>query len=100
MPDGSDLFARVDAQHVGTYVNTFPNTAGVATPNAAFAKIPSYENVNASLGWEKGNLKAILYIENLTNTDTPIFIDAANYSLNRYGTLRPRTVGLRLGWKY
>ena len=100
LPDGSDLFARVDAQHVGTYVNTFPNTAGVATPNAAFAKIPSYENVNASLGWEKGNLKAILYIENLTNTDTPIFIDAANYSLNRYGTLRPRTVGLRLGWKY
>jgi hypothetical protein len=29
-----------------------------------------------------------------------IFIDAANYSLNRYGTLRPRTIGLRLGWSY
>ena len=100
LPDGANLFVRIDAQHVGAYVNAFPNTAGVATPNAAFAKIPSYENVNASLGWEKGNLKAIVYTENLTNTDSPIFIDAANYSLNRYGTLRPRTIGLRLGWKY
>ena len=100
LADGSDLYARVDAQYVGSYVNTFPNTAGSKTPNAAYAKIPSYENINASLGWAKGNLKAVLYGENLTNNHSPIFIDAANYSLNRYGTLRPRTVGVRLGWKY
>ena len=91
---------RIDEQYVGAYVNNFPNTAGVATHNAAFAKIPSYENLNASLGWEKGNLKAVVYGENLTNNQSPIFIDAANYSLNRYGTLRPRTFGVRLGWKY
>jgi hypothetical protein len=100
LADGSDLYARIDAQYVGSYVNTFPNTAGAKTPNAAYAKIPSYENINASLGWAKGNLKAVLYGENLTNNHSPIFIDAANYSLNRYGTLRPRTLGVRLGWKY
>ncbi len=100
LADGSDLYARIDAQHVGEYVNTFPNTAGAKIPNAAYAKIPAYQNVNVSLGWAKGNLKAVLYAENLGNNQSPIFIDAANYSLNRYGTLRPRTVGLRLGWKH
>jgi len=105
LADGSDLYARIDAQFVGEYVNTFPRTAGVVvggvnTPNLAFAKIPSYENINVSTGWTKGNLKAAVYVENLTNNQSAIFIDAANYSLNRYGTLRPRTIGLRLGWKY
>ena len=100
LADGSDLYARLDAQHVGEYVNTFPNTAGAKIPNAAFAKIPAYQNVNVSVGWAKGNLKAVLYAENLGNNQSPIFIDAANYSLNRYGTLRPRTVGVRLGWKH
>ncbi len=100
LADGSDLYARIDAQHVGEYVNTFPNTAGAKIPNAAYAKIPAYQNVNVSLGWAKGNLKAVLYAENLGNNQSPIFIDAANYSLNRYGTLRPRTVGVRLGWKH
>jgi iron complex outermembrane recepter protein len=100
LADGSDLYARIDAQHVGAYVNTFPNTAGVKTPNAAYAKIPAYANVNVSVGWAKGNLKAVLYAENLGNNQSPIFIDAANYSLNRYGTLRPRTIGIRLGWKH
>ena len=100
LADGSDLYARIDAQHVGSYVNTFPNTAGAKIPNAAFAEIPAYQNVNVSVGWAKGNLKAVLYAENLGNNQSPIFIDAANYSLNRYGTLRPRTVGVRLGWKH
>jgi outer membrane receptor protein involved in Fe transport len=100
LADGSDLYARIDAQHVGSYVNTFPNTAGAKIPNAAFAEIPAYQNVNLSVGWAKGNLKAVLYAENLGNNQSPIFIDAANYSLNRYGTLRPRTVGVRLGWKH
>ena len=100
LADGSDLYARIDAQHVGEYVNTFPNTAGAKIPNAAFAEIPAYQNVNVSVGWAKGNLKAVLYAENLGNNQSPIFIDAANYSLNRYGTLRPRTVGVRLGWKH
>ncbi len=100
LADGSDLYARIDAQHVGEYVNTFPNTAGAKIPNAAFAEIPAYQNVNVSVGWAKGNLKAVVYAENLGNNQSPIFIDAANYSLNRYGTLRPRTVGVRLGWKH
>jgi len=100
LANGSEMYGRVDGQYVGSYVNTFPNAAGTGTTNAAFAKIPSYTNINASLGWSKGNLTASAYAENLTNNQSVIFIDAANYSLNRYSTLRPRTLGLRLGWKY
>jgi len=100
LASGAELYARLDAQYVGSYANAFPNTAGVPIPNAAFAKVPAYENFNASLGWSKDNISAVLYVENLTNNQDVIFIDAANYSLNRYSTLRPRTVGLRLGWNY
>lgn len=100
LANGSEMYGRLDGQYVGSYVNTFPNTAGAGTPNAAFAKIPSYTNINASFGWSQGNLTASAYAENLTNNQSVIFIDAANYSLNRYSTLRPRTLGLRLGWKY
>jgi iron complex outermembrane recepter protein len=100
LASGAELYARLDAQYVGSYANAFPNTAGVPTPNAAYAKVPAYANFNASLGWSKDHISAVLYVENLTNNQDAIFIDAANYSLNRYGTLRPRTIGLRLGWSY
>jgi outer membrane receptor protein involved in Fe transport len=100
LADGASLYARLDAQYVGSYANTFPNTAGIPIPNAAFAKVPAYENFNASLGWSKDNISAVVYVENLTNNQDIIFIDAANYSLNRYSTLRPRTAGVRLGWQY
>lgn len=94
------LYARLDAQHIGSYPNAFPNTPGVGTPSGTYAKIPSYEKVDVSMGWSRDNLGATLYVDNLLDNDTPIYINPANFSFNRYSTLRPRTVGMRLSWKY
>lgn len=96
----SEAFIRLDAVHVGSYVNGFPNTAGSGTPSPTFANIPSYEKFDASIGWLGRSLTATLYAENLFDTKTYTYINPANFNSNRYGTLRPRTIGIRVGYKY
>lgn len=100
LSNDSEVFVRLDAVHVGSYVNGFPNTAGAGTPSPTFANIPSYEKIDASVGWVGRNLTATIYTENLFDTKTYVYINPANFNSNRYGTLRPRTFGLRLGYKY
>lgn len=100
LADGSELFARFDFQHIASYANGFPNTPGAGTLSPTYATIPSYEKVDASLGWANEHLGATLYVENLTDSKKVIFINPANFSFNRYGTLRPRVIGLRLSYKY
>ena len=72
--------------------------AGVASPT--YAKIPAYEKVDLSLAWSRDQLGVVFYVENLLDNDKPIFINPANFSFNRYSTLRPRTGGVRVSWKY
>jgi hypothetical protein len=85
---------------VGSYPNSFPNAPATGLPNPTYAIVPSYHNVNMQVGFDRANFGASLYVENLLDNQTPIFIDAANYSHNQYATLRPRTIGIRLGYKY
>jgi iron complex outermembrane recepter protein len=95
-----DLYVRLDAQYVGSFPNSFPNKPGTGTPSLVFAEIPSYEKVDFSLGWDHGNVGAVLYVDNLLDTNETIFINPVDISFNRYGTLRPRTIGVRANWKY
>ena len=92
------LYARADVQYVGSYPNGFPNTPGTAIRSTTYAVVPSYENVNLAVGWLKNNFTVSLYAQNVMDNQTPIFIDAASYSVDRYVTLRPRTIGIRLTW--
>jgi outer membrane receptor protein involved in Fe transport len=98
--DGSEVVARIDAQHVGSYANGFPSTPGAGTLSPTFATIPSYEKVDASVGWRGDDIGVTLYVDNLLDEDSPIFINPANFSANRYSALRPRTVGVRLSYVY
>lgn len=97
---GADMYARLDAQYVGAYPNAFPNTPGAGTVSPTFASVPPYNKVDLSIGWSQDNLGLVLYADNLLDSDDPIFINPANFSFNRYATLRPRTIGLRMNWKY
>jgi iron complex outermembrane receptor protein len=94
------MFARVDAQHVASYPNTFPNNPGANTPNGQYKVVPSYEVANLSIGWANDHLRATLYADNVFNNQTPIFIDAAGGLGNDYKDLQPRTVGIRVGWRH
>jgi outer membrane receptor protein involved in Fe transport len=94
------MFARVDAQHVASYPNTFPNSPGANTPNGQYKVVPSYEVANMSIGWANDHLRATLYVDNVFNNQTPIFIDAAGGLGNDYKGLQPRTFGIRVGWRH
>jgi hypothetical protein len=62
--------------------------------------VPAYDNLNLSAGWNTGKLGITVYGENVANHLTPIFINASTSSTNRFVTLRPRTIGVRVNWKY
>lgn len=96
----ADMYARLDAQYVGSYPNAFPNTPGAGLVSPTFSSIPPYTKVDLSLGWAKNNLGLVLYADNLLDNDEPIFINPANFTFNRHATLRPRTIGVRLSWKH
>lgn len=96
----SDVYVRLDAQYVGAYPNAFPNTAGTRQLSPTFASIPAYAKADLSAGWSRDRLGAVLYVENLFDTDDVTFINPANFTANRYKTLRPRTFGVRLSWAY
>ncbi len=89
----------INAQYVGSYNSSFPNTPG--NPNlrlATFGKTDEYANVNLNLGVKKGSLSGSLYVENVFDDHSIVYIHPEAFLVSRFGTLRPRTVGIRLGY--
>lgn len=97
----SDIEAMLaaNAQHIGSYNSSFPNTPGL--PNvrlSTFGKTDAYSNVNLSFGLKKGDLSAQLYVENLFDDHSITYIHPEAFLVSRFGTMRPRTFGIRLGY--
>jgi outer membrane receptor protein involved in Fe transport len=89
----------VNAQHIGSYNSSFPNTPGRPNlPLATFGKTDAYSNVNLSFGLKKGDLSAQLYVENLFDDHSITYIHPEAFLNSRFGTMRPRTFGIRLGY--
>lgn len=91
------VIAAVNAQFVGSYNSSFPNVPG--NPNRrlpTFGKTDDYMNLNLSLGLRRGDWSAQLYVENVTDDHSAIYLHPEAFLASRVGTLRPRTVGLRV----
>ena len=99
---GGAIYGRVDVQHVGEYPNRPPNISGSPTqaPHPNFQYTDAYENVNLQVGWETDKYTLALFGENVLNNDDIIFMRTSSASLNRFRTLRPRTIGLRADWYF
>jgi len=98
---GNDTKANiaVNAQYVGSYNSSFPNTPGA--PNVrlvTFGKTDEFVNTNLTFGLKRGDLSAQLYVENLFDDHSITYIHPEAFFASRFGTLRPRTVGIRLGY--
>jgi outer membrane receptor protein involved in Fe transport len=94
--DGNDLYVRTDVQYVDGYMNKglfIPGQPDVLDPAAE--ESDAYHNVNVSIGLNSQNWTASLYGENVLDNDDVIYVYPAVFLTNRYGTLRPRTWGLR-----
>ncbi|MBU2881859.1 TonB-dependent receptor [Psychrosphaera sp. B3R10] len=94
-----EMFAYVGAQFVGDSLNGFSNQAGATTANPYLAENDAYENVEASVGIFVDEWEINVYAENLTNNDDFI-LNSGDLSSSYINTLRPRTVGLRLHYRF
>lgn len=94
-----DAMLAANAQHIGSFNSSFPNTPGRPTqPLSTFGKTDAYSNVNLSFGLKKGNLSAQFYVENVLDDHSITYIHPEAFLVSRFGTMRPRTFGIRLGY--
>lgn len=97
--DNAPGFFNATIEHVGSYPNSFPYTPGEpGVPNPGYGFTDAYENVNLSLGAVFGKLSTTLYVENLLDDHSITYLHPEAILSSRVGTLRPRTVGIRLGY--
>ena len=61
--------------------------------------LPSYTTADAALGVDAPEWGAQLFVENLTDSRPAIYINASD-RVARTTTIRPRTIGLRVSYKY
>lgn len=98
---GNDTNASfaVNAQYVGSYNSSFPNVPG--NPNRrlpTFGETDEYVNVNLTAGLKRGAWSGQLYVENVFDDHSVTYIHPEAFLASRFGTLRPRTVGIRIGY--
>ena len=87
-------FARIDYNYVGEYFN---NLQGAGTPAGDFGQF------HAKLGAKVGQVNVDLFVNNLTNETGFTWIE---FSFSRFTgsqrayAIRPRTVGLNIGYRF
>lgn len=90
---------RAAIQHVSAYPNALrniPGQPGVQNPSYGFTD--NYNNVNLNLDFKLGLYSATIYAENVFNDDSIVYLHPEQFINARATTLRPRTIGVRLGY--
>jgi iron complex outermembrane recepter protein len=86
-----NLFVQAGGVHQGHMVT--------ATGYVPAYNIPPYTSYDASAGIGKGQWDVQLYGQNITNVNTPLSIDSAQFVLTQVPP-RPRVLGLRFDYKF
>lgn len=93
--------ASVAVSHVGSFPNAFPNTPGRPTvPLPTYDDTEAYTFVNGNLAFAFDQFTVAAYVENLFDDHSVNYIHPEAFIDGRYGRLRPRTVGVRIGYEY
>ncbi|MEH6664477.1 MAG: TonB-dependent receptor [Brevundimonas sp.] len=93
--------ASVAVSHVGSFPNSFPNTPGrPSVPLSTYDDTDSYTFVNANLALAFDQFTVAAYVENLFDDDSVNYVHPEAFIDGRYGRLRPRTVGVRVGYEF
>ena len=98
-----NMAAYLNLQYVGESTNRFSNQAATALANPDFAINQSYENVDAGISMGKDQWDLTFYAENLTDNDNIILDTGAVATAsgeNHFVTLRPRTLGVRVNYRF
>lgn len=94
---------RLGVQYVGDSPNRFSNAPATGMPNPNYAINQAFTNVDVGLSLIDDRWMATLYVQNLTNNDDIILNTGAVATAsgaNRYITLQPRTIGVRVNYEF
>ncbi|MBA17337.1 MAG: TonB-dependent receptor [Sphingomonas sp.] len=99
--DNADVFMAANAAHVGKYPGLFPNVPGRPTLiNPTYDYTDAYTTVNLYAGVTTGGAKITAYVENLLDDDSITYVHPEAFLDGRYARLRPRTIGVRVGYDF
>ncbi len=101
---GYNAFVMAGASYMGSEYNqpaTYASGTGVVIPNTTFLRYlqPAYTTYNASIGVSMNQWTAQIFGENLGNSHASTFTSSAQFIKSEV-PLRPRTVGLTIGYKF
>jgi len=93
--------ASLAVVHVGDYPGSFPNVPGMpGTVSPTYDWTEAYTLVNASVSAAFGKYTVGLYAENLFDDRSINYVHPEAFLDGRYGVVRPRTVGVRVGYTF
>ena len=93
--------ASLAVVHVGGFPGSFqyvPGQPGVVSPT--YGHTDHYTVVNASLAAAFERVTVGLYAENLFNDRSITYVHPEAFLDSRFGVVRPRTVGVRVGYRF
>jgi len=93
-------FTSFQAEHVGSFPNGFPNSPGTQTLSPTYGHTDTYTDFNLQSGFGVGKTTTTFYVENLGNSRAVVYIHPESFVDSRYGILRPRTLGVRVGYQF
>jgi outer membrane receptor protein involved in Fe transport len=100
-----NAFVQVGGQHTDhSYTQSGNDPAisafgGAITTTLLRFENPAYTTYDASLGVAKDAWSAHLFAQNLTNTETSLFTNTAQFTVAQTA-LRPRVIGVKFGYKF
>ncbi|WP_292041412.1 MULTISPECIES: TonB-dependent receptor [unclassified Brevundimonas] len=101
LPNDMEGNASVVVQHVGDYPGLFPNVPGQpGVVQSTYGFTDAYENVNASFAIAKNDLTIGFYVENVFDDHSVTYVHPEAFLASRFGTMRPRTFGVRVGYEF
>ena len=98
---GSEGNASLAIVHVGDFPGQFqyvPGQPGVVSPT--FDYTDAYTVVNANVAAAFDNYTVGLYVENLFDDRSVTYVHPEAFLDGRYALVRPRTVGVRVGYRF
>ena len=101
LANGKSAFAALNAAHVGSFPNQFPNVPGQPNvPVATFDFTDAWTNVNLFAGVKLGTVDLTAYVENVFNDSSITYVHPEAFIDGRYARLRPRTTGIRANFRF
>ncbi len=102
--DRYGMFADVGVSYTGSMYNqpaTYSSGVGVVVPNTTFLRYlqPAYTTFDASYGISLDKWYAQLFAQNIGNSHASTFTSSAQFIKSEV-PLRPRVVGLKLGYNF